>query len=67
MRQEAATGGLYHSRLWNGDYPRIQILSIRELLEEGKRPELPPFVLPSFQQAESLRGEVAEQERLVFG
>lgn len=51
MRAEAASAGLFHSELWNKDYPRLQILSIREILEEHRKPELPPFVLPTYEQA----------------
>jgi adenine specific DNA methylase Mod len=51
MQLEADTAGLFHSEVWNRDYPKLQILSIRELLEEGKKPQLPPFVMPTFQQA----------------
>jgi len=40
MRHEANTAGLYHSELWNRDPPRIQILSIRDLLVDGKKPAL---------------------------
>jgi DNA modification methylase len=67
MRLEADTAGLYHSELWNRDYPRIQILSIRELLEEGKRPLLPPFVLPTYQQAEKIPAKKAAEQAELFG
>ncbi len=53
MRLEATTAGMY--RVWERDYPKIQIVSIRELLEEGRKPALPPLVLPSFQQAERVK------------
>lgn len=33
MRAEAASAGTYHSKNWNQDYPRIQILSIDSILE----------------------------------
>lgn len=56
MRQEAATAAVYHSELWNRDYPRIQIITVRELLEEHRKPELPPFVLPTYQKAERVKG-----------
>jgi site-specific DNA-methyltransferase (adenine-specific) len=67
MRLEADTAGLFHSDLWNRDYPRIQIISIRELLEEGKRPLLPPFVLPTYQQAEKIPGRKAAEQAELFG
>jgi site-specific DNA-methyltransferase (adenine-specific) len=66
MHLEADTAGFYHSDLWNRDYPRLQILSVRQLLEEGSKPNLPPFVLPTYQQAERLRSQAAEQTEL-FG
>ena len=33
MRREAAAAGFYHSDLWQRDFPKIQLLTIRELLE----------------------------------
>ena len=50
MRLEATTAGIY--RVWERDYPKLQIVSIRELLEEGRKPALPPLVLPAYQQAQ---------------
>ena len=40
MRTEAASGGFYNSP-WGKKYPRIQILTVRELLE-GKQVDYPP-------------------------
>lgn len=40
MRSEAAGAGFYHSPGWNKNYPRIQILSIEELLS-GKTIDYP--------------------------
>ncbi len=65
MRLEADTAGLYHSQLWNRDYPRIQILTIRELLDRRK-PQLPPFVLPTYEAAERLRLKPGDQQEM-FG
>ena len=65
MRQEAATAGVYHSALSGRDYPRVQLLSIRELLEEHRRPDLPLLVLPAYQQAQPVK-KAAEQAEL-FG
>ncbi len=62
MRLEATTAGMY--RVWERDYPKIQIVSIRELLEEGRKPALPPLVLPTFQQAERVRERGGEQMTL---
>ena len=66
MRQEAATAGVYHSALSGRDYPRIQLLTIRELLEEHRRPDLPLLVLPAYQQAERVEKKAAEPAEL-FG
>ena len=41
MKTEAAGAGLYHSVGWGKDYPRIQILSIAELLQ-GAEVKMPP-------------------------
>jgi site-specific DNA-methyltransferase (adenine-specific) len=67
MRLEADTAGLFHSELWKRDYPRIQILSIRELLEEGKRPLLPPFFMPTYQEAERIPTKQAAEQAELFG
>ena len=55
---------LLHSELWNRDFPKLQVLSIKELLEEGKRPNLPPFVASPYQKAERVR-EQAEKPRML--
>ncbi len=44
MEVEAATKGFYKSPLGK-DYPKIQILTIEELLQ-GKKPEIPPWIAP---------------------
>ncbi len=41
MRTEAASGGLFHSDLWDRDYPKIQIRTVAEMLE-GNDFDLPP-------------------------
>jgi site-specific DNA-methyltransferase (adenine-specific) len=41
MRTEAASAGLYHSVGWGKNYPRIQVLSITELLQ-GAEVKMPP-------------------------
>lgn len=42
MRAEAAEAGFYHSDTWNRDYPKVQILTIAELLD-GKQIDMPPI------------------------
>lgn len=41
MEAEAAAGGMYHSPGWDRDYPRLQILTIAELLV-GAEVKMPP-------------------------
>jgi len=41
MQKEASVTGFYHSETWGKDYPKIQILTIEELLH-GKKVEMPP-------------------------
>ena len=65
MKQEATVAGYYHSDLADKDYPRVQILSIRELLEEGKKPMLPLLILPTFPQAEKI-DEVSPGQQELF-
>ncbi|MDZ4180412.1 MAG: DNA methyltransferase [Coriobacteriia bacterium] len=67
MKQEAAEAGFWHSEVWNRDYPRIQIISIRELLEEGKHPDLPAFVHQPYQRAEKVQLPNAAEQRALFG
>ena len=40
MRSEAAGAGFYHSPGWNTDHPRLQILTVADLLE-GKKIDMP--------------------------
>ena len=44
MITEAAMKGFYHSPLGK-DYPRLQILTIEEILK-GKTPDIPPWIAP---------------------
>lgn len=46
MKELAIHSGSYKSELWNRDFPRIQIRSVKELLIEGKQFDLPPQVSP---------------------
>jgi hypothetical protein len=61
MKQEATIAGTYHSELSGKDYPRVQIITIRDLLEEHRKPELPLLVLPSYQQAEKVVVDPGQQ------
>ena len=62
MRAEAASGGLYHSDIWQKDYPKIQIRTIAELLE-GKGFEIPPHP-PMLQAASRVRRAEGRQSTL---
>jgi site-specific DNA-methyltransferase (adenine-specific) len=44
MLEEAAMKGFYHSPLGR-DYPRLQILTIEEIID-GKTPDIPPWIAP---------------------
>ena len=62
MQTEAASGGFYHSDLWNRDYPRIQIRTVGEMLS-GRSFELPPRQ-PMYQPAERVRRQEGRQASL---
>jgi DNA modification methylase len=64
MKTGAAGAGYYHSEVSGKDYPRVQILSIRELLEEGRKPQLPLLILPTYQRAERVRAKAADQAEM---
>jgi len=64
MKLEAAGAGTYWSELANREYPSVQIVTVKDLLE-GRRPTLPLLVLPTFQQAE--RVQVAPGQEEMFG
>jgi hypothetical protein len=51
----------------NRDYARIQILAIRELLEEHRKPGLPPFVLPTYQHAQRVATAPGVDQSELFG
>jgi len=65
MRTEASGAGFYQSA-W-GKHPRLQILTIAELLD-GKRVDMPPLrqVNVTFKQAPKARGEQPEAPTLPF-
>ncbi len=65
MRLEATEAGFYHSDISGKDYPAVQIITIRELLEEGRKPNLPLLVLSPYQQAQPIK-KAADQAEM-FG
>lgn len=64
MKTEAAEKGFYHSPGWNKDYPRLQILTVEDLLA-GKTVDLPPN-LQTYKQAERVQAEIDDQGKLGF-
>ncbi len=58
MQHEATIAGTYHSDVSGKDYPRIQILSVADLLERGRRPLLPPLVSAPLQRAAKVTAPV---------
>ncbi|HDS30274.1 MAG TPA: site-specific DNA-methyltransferase, partial [Firmicutes bacterium] len=64
MRAEAASGGFYHSKAWNRDFPKIQILTIEELLS-GKEIQMPPMRSGTFKRAPKAKSKKADQLDLI--
>jgi site-specific DNA-methyltransferase (adenine-specific) len=62
MQLEATSAGFYRSPGWNRDYPRLQILTVGDLLQQRTRLEMPPITGP-FKRAER-DGGAASQSRL---
>lgn len=62
MQVEAVSAGYYHSPIWNKDYPKIQILTIEELLH-GKTVDMPPLAQTSvtFAKAQKITQKEGEQ------
>jgi DNA modification methylase len=65
MRVEATEAGFYYSPMWPKSYPRLQILSIEELLE-GKRIDMPPLreVNATFKRGAKANRDTGEQGSL---
>jgi site-specific DNA-methyltransferase (adenine-specific) len=63
MRAVAAQAGLYHSDWDDKDYPRLQVLSLADLLERDLEPTLPPAVREPYAKAQRIV-EAPGQERL---
>ncbi len=64
MRSEAASAGFYRSPGWHQSYPRLQILSIEELLA-GKKIDYPPQTSTTFKPAPRAKPDQPEQPRLL--
>ena len=64
MVTEAVSAGFYHSNLWQKDYPRIQILTIEDLLN-GKGIDMPKYVSgQTFKQADKVKRKLGKQGEL---
>lgn len=64
MRDEAAQAGSWHSDLYDKSYPKIQIITAREIIEDNKMPDLPPLLAPQYRQAQRIDTPVAAQDGL---
>ena len=65
MNTEAVSSGYYHSQTWGKDYPRIQILTVGELLN-GKEIEMPPnSSRQTFKQTKRVKKTDATQDPLL--
>jgi len=66
MKVEAVDAGYYHSPIYDRDYPKIQILTIEELLH-GKMVDMPPQTQTNVTFAKAPRVSKAEGEQLSMG
>jgi len=64
MIDEAASAGFFTSEHF-GKFPRIQILTIEDLLG-GKTLQMPPSLERTFKQAERVQAESDDQQTLGF-
>ncbi len=63
MLREASAAELYESKDLGKAFPKIQILTIEELLK-GRKPEIPYFGAVTFKKAEKFERKDAEQEEM---
>jgi len=65
MEEEAVTAGFFESKTWGKKYPKIQLLTVADILS-GKKIDMPPIkqVGATFKKAEKYKGEKAEQLEL---
>jgi len=65
MRTEVAGAGFYTSPVWGQNYPRLQILTITELLD-GKKVDMPPVrqVNVTFKKSPKVKSKEGEQTEL---
>lgn len=61
MKLAADKAGAYHSDLWNMDYPRVQVVTVEDLLLD-KRPELPRWLDDPHKKAERVKDSAMQGE-----
>jgi site-specific DNA-methyltransferase (adenine-specific) len=66
MRTEATTAGFYHSPGWNRDFPKLQILTVAELLKGPSRVDMPPEYL-TWKQAQRVASDPTHAQAALFG
>jgi len=66
MKVEAVDTGFYHSPIWDKDYPKVQILTIDELLQ-GKTVDMPPQTQTDVTFAKAPKVSKKEGEQLPMG
>ena len=65
MKTEAVTAGFYESETWARKYPKVQLLTVADLLA-GKKVEMPPIrrVGATFKKAPRAKGKAAQTDPL---
>ena len=63
MRKEAASAGVYYSKAYQLNHPRIQILTVEELLS-GKEIQMPPMRSETFKRSPRVKTDKADQRLL---
>jgi len=63
MLREASAADLYESKDLGKTFPKIQILTVEEILN-GRRPEIPYHAATTFKKAEKFERKDAEQEEM---
>lgn len=64
MQKEALSAGFYTSDLWQQKYPRLQIISVEDLLNHKSIQMPSPYNI--FRQAERINKEIATQVKIKF-
>ncbi|MEA3310834.1 MAG: hypothetical protein U9Q76_01310 [candidate division WOR-3 bacterium] len=63
---EAASAGFYHSQIMNKDYPKVQVLTVKGLLEGTERLQIPQIAPDevTFKRAERITKDKDKQGKL---